>query len=100
MQFFLATKIVLVLALTSAMTLFFLIFVPSFTLALKFTFLSINLKAALQKSNPAITPSCLAIILAFVCLFFILIKLVVISPPGSKSSSRAFLTTKIYIFLI
>jgi len=53
----------------------------------------INLNAALQNSKPAITPSCLAIILALIMLFFLLIMSVVISPLGFRSSSRAFLTT-------
>ena len=47
----------------------------------------------IQKSKPAITPSCLAIILALIILFFSLMMFVVISPLGFRSSFRAFLTT-------
>ena len=89
-----AIKIVFVLALIIAITLFFFIFFPSFIFASNLTSLPINLKAVLQKSNPAIIPLCLAIIFALDLLFLKLIKLVVMSPLGFKSSSRAFLTTE------
>ena len=78
--------------------LFFLIFDPSFTLIKKIASLSINLNAALQKFIPATTPFCLAIIFAFDFLFLRLIKLVVISPLGFKSSSKAFLTIRLIYF--
>ena len=55
---------VFVLALISAMTFPSLIFEPSFTFFIKIVSLLISLKAALQKSSPAITPFCFAIILA------------------------------------
>ena len=77
-----AVKIVFVLAFISAIILFFLIFFPSETFFDKNCFSSNNLKAVLQKSNPAIIPSCLAIILALIILFFELMRLVVISPLG------------------
>ena len=74
------------------------VIVPSFTFALKLDSLPINLKAALQKFIPAIIPFCLAIIFAFDFLFLKLIKFVVISPLGFKSSSKAFLTTELIYF--
>ena len=87
-----AIKIVFVLALISAITLFFLTLEPSLTLLIKITSLPTSLKAVLQKSNPAIIPFCFAIILALAFLFLKLIKFVVISPSGFRSSSKAFLT--------
>ena len=75
------------------MTLFFFILEPSLTLLMKIASSPTSLKAALQKSKPAIIPFCFAIIFAVVFLFLKLIKFVVISPLGFKSSSRAFLTT-------
>ena len=88
-----AVKIVFVLAFILAITLFFFIFFPSETFFVKMLSLPINLKAVLQNSKPAITPSCLAIILAWIILSFVLKMFVVISPLGFRSSSRAFLTT-------
>ena len=77
----------------STKPIFFLIFLPSEIFLIKTVSLPINLKAALQNSNPAIIPSCLAMILALIILFFEFIRLVVMSPLGLKSSSRAFFTT-------
>ena len=88
-----AIKIVFVLAFISAITLFFLTLEPSLTLLIKIVSLPTSLKAALQKSNPAIIPFWFAIIWTLAFLFLKLIKFVVISPPGLRSSSRAFLTT-------
>ena len=64
-----AIKIVFVLAFISAITLFFLTLDPSLTLLIKIVSLPTSLKAALQKSKPAIIPFCFAIIFALVFLF-------------------------------
>ena len=81
-----AIKIVFVLAFISAIILFFLILDPSLTLLMKIDSLPTSLKAALQKSKPAITPFCFAIIFALIFLFLKLISFVVISPFGLRSS--------------
>ena len=93
-----AVSIVFVFAKISAITLFFLINLPSFILDLKIDSFPINLNACLQNSIPAITPFCLAIILAVIFLLLNFTSLVVISPIGLRSSFKAFLTTE-FIYL-
>ena len=67
-------------------------------LDLKIASFPTSLNAALQKSKPETIPFCLEIIFALITLFLKLIKLVVISPPGYKSSRRACLTTELIYF--
>ena len=90
-----AVSMVFVFAKISAITLFFLINLPSFILDLKIDSFPINLNACLQNSIPAITPFCLAIILAVIFLLLNFTSLVVISPIGLRSSFKAFLTTEL-----
>ena len=93
-----AVRIVFVFAKISAITLFFLIDLPSLILDLKIDSLPINLNACLQNAIPAITPFCFAIIFALIFLLLNFIYLVVMSPIGLRSSSKAFFTTEIIYF--
>ena len=93
-----AVRIVFLFAIISAIILFFFIDLPSFIFDLNNVSFPISLNACLQKSIPATTPFCLAIILAFIFLLFNSISLVVISPIGLRSSSKAFLTTELIYF--
>ena len=52
-----------------------------------------GIRTILVNSNPATIPSCLAIILALIISFFDFMRLVVMSPLGLRSSSKAIFTT-------